>query len=416
LKDLIQQDKELDTKVNRRLLKSLDLALVPSKAKPGSIKELIDDLVNYEADTRTMRVPEPEERYWRIARLGFDAVPDLIEHLDDDRLTRAMMMGFNNFWPWHLRVRDVVGDLLEGLAAEELMRGTNGEDVGGGWLRRQQGYPITAAAASQWWERARKVGEEAYLLEHVLPAGNKEGRHTEPSAQLLRVIMAKYPKHIPSLYKRVLDKRPELDSWTLVDAVLQMKLSDKEKLDLFLHAAKHKDTNHVLPALRAIKQLDKKQFNSLLLATIEGFPNDVPGPYWKCREAFIAGLAIESDDARMWQALEKVARRSALGLRMELLNHFGDPEDKRQRRERLQLLASFLGDAALRDKHSNAKFSGPGAGFPYDKIEVRDFVALQIARLLGIEIELKLDRTPEEWAKIRRQAQEGLERELGKTK
>jgi hypothetical protein len=416
LKDLIQQDKELDTEVNRRLLKSLELALVPSKAKPGSIKALIDDLVNYEADTGTMRSPEPEERFWRIARLGFDAVPDLIEHLDDDRLTRAMMMGFNNFWPWHLRVRDVVGDLLEGLAAEELMRGANGKDVGGGWLRRQQGYPITVAAASQWWEKAQKVGEESYLLDHVLRVDGAEGKRGQISAHLLNAIQAKYPKQIPSLYQKVLDKRPELDSWGLVDAVLHCKLSDKDKLDLFIRAVKHKDSNHRLPALRAINKLDKKEFNSLLLATIESFPKDVPGPYWTCPEAFIAGLAMESDDSRVWQTLEKVARRSALGLRMELLNHFWDPKDNRHRRERLRLLASFLDDAALRDEHSNAKLAGPGAGFPYDKIEVRDFVAAQIARILGIEIELKLDRTPEEWAKIRRLVQEGLERELGKTK
>jgi hypothetical protein len=81
LKELIRQDKELDTEPNRALLKSLDLALVPSKAKPGSVKALIDDLVNYGADTGTIGVFEPEDRYWRIATLGFDAVPDLIEHL-----------------------------------------------------------------------------------------------------------------------------------------------------------------------------------------------------------------------------------------------------------------------------------------------------------------------------------------------
>ncbi len=166
LKELIRQDKELDTESNRALLRSLDLALVPSKAKPGSIQAMIDDLVDYDADTGTMGFFRREDRYWRIARLGFDAVPALIEHLDDDRLTRARMIGFHNFGSWNLRVQDVVSDLLEDLA---------GQNVGRNWLRRQQGFAVQKAEAQKWWEQARKVGEETYLLDHVLPAKAKEG-------------------------------------------------------------------------------------------------------------------------------------------------------------------------------------------------------------------------------------------------
>jgi hypothetical protein len=310
----------------------------------------------------------------------------------------------------------VVGDLLEGLAGEELMRGAEGEDVGGGWLRRQQGYPITVAAASQWWKKAQKIGEETYLLNHVLPPEGKKGEPGEISQHLITVILAKYPKHIPALYRIVLDKRPELDSSILADAMLQGKLSDKEKLNLFLHAAQLKVYKHRLPALYALKDLDRKQFSSHLLAAIESIPKDVPGSYWGCPEAYIAGLAVESDDPRVWSTLEKVAKRSALGLRMEMLKHFGDPKEKRHRPERLRLLAAFLEDDALRDKDSSEQFDGPGAGFPYHKIEVRNFVALEIGNLLGIEVELNLERTPEEWAKIRQQVQDALKRELGKTK
>src|SRR5262249_15210586 len=47
LKKLIKSQKDLDIKAYHNLLKSLDLALAPSKAKPGSIEALIDDLVDY---------------------------------------------------------------------------------------------------------------------------------------------------------------------------------------------------------------------------------------------------------------------------------------------------------------------------------------------------------------------------------
>jgi hypothetical protein len=151
LKELIRQDKGLDTERNRVLLKFLDLALVPSKAKPGSTEALVDapvDFTGYANDPEGFQV---EDCYWRVASLGFDAVPAMIEHLDEDRLTRGMMQGFNNFFPRYMRVGDVAGDLLEGLA---------GHDIDRDWVRRLQGHTVEKAKASQWWEKARKVGEE----------------------------------------------------------------------------------------------------------------------------------------------------------------------------------------------------------------------------------------------------------------
>ncbi len=352
LKELMRRDKELDTEYHQALLKSLDLALVPGKGKPGTVEALIDDLVNYSADTGTIGVFEPEDRYWRIARLGFEAVPALIEHLDDERLSRAMMQGFNNFSSWHLRVGDVVGDLLEGLA---------GEEVGRNWLRRQQGYRVEKAEVKKWWEKARKAGEEAYLLDHVLSGKDSafEEQAARVSPHVLAVIEAKHPRHVPALYRKVLDERPNLSSWPLAEAVLRCKVPAKEKVDLLVHGASHQDCRHRLAALHALKELDRRQFSLHLLAALENCPKDVSGPYWTCPEGGLGALAMECDDPRVWQVLEKVARRSAVGLRMELLNHLDDPQDHRHRAERLRLLSGFLEDATLRDEQSSSKFEGP---------------------------------------------------------
>jgi hypothetical protein len=132
-----------------------------------------------------------------------------------------------------------------------------------------------------------------------------------------------------------------------------------------------------------------------------------------CPEAHLAALAVESDDPRVWTTLEKVAKRSPVGLRMEVLSLFGNP---RHRSERLRLLASFLDDAQIRDTASDSRFDGPNAGDSYDRIEVRNFVALQLASLLGIKVELKPDPTPGEWATVRETVRGSLELELDKTK
>ena len=298
------------------------------------------------------------------------------------------------------------------------MRGADGEDVGGGWLRRQQGRPITKAAASEWCEKARKVGEEAYLLARVLPPAapaTRDDRRVWVNSHLLRVIAVKYPKNLPALYRTALTERADLINWELAETLARSQAPAKEKIDLFVAGARHKKFEHRLPAFAALKELDKKQFDALLLASIEGLPLDVQEDYWSCPEAHVARLALDSDDPRVWAALETAVRRSALGLRMELLNHW-DPKDPRRLPERLRLLAGYLNDAEVRDVNADKRLTGPGAGFPYDRIEVRDFVALKLAGLLGIEVELKLDRTAAEWAKVRDKVQEGLKQELAKMK
>jgi hypothetical protein len=414
LKELLKRDPNLDTVPNRALLKSLELALVPSKAKPGSAEALIDALVDYHIQYGTLGPSWPVDAYWRIVDLGFDAVPALIEHLGDDRLTRAKTRGVRDTPARPLRVGDVVGDLLEGLAAEELLRGTDQGDADKGLFPRQQGWRVKSDAATQWWEKARKIGEETYLLDRVLPPAPQKWQHEYPNKHLLRVLAARYPKRIPELYRTVLDKRPELISWTLVEALVKCPVPAKDKLDLVLTGARHWDYDHRHPALHALKDLDKKQFDALLLATIESFPTDVKGEYWTCREPHIARLAIESGDPEVWTVLEKVAKRSKLGLRMELLSRFHDRRNPRWRVERLRLLAAFLDDAEVRDLKADKRFEGPCTEFIYERLEVRDLVAIELAWLLEIELERKPDRTPEEWAKVREKVRATLKQKLEK--
>src|SRR5262249_16804428 len=133
LKDLMRKEKSLDTQYNRALMKDLGLALVPSKAKPGSIQALVDALVDCRSSAWIHR-PQPDACYWRVVEKGFDAIPILIEHLDDNRLTR------NKHGRFHLRLRHVVGDLLDELAGGKLERN---------W--REKGGPVNKASALKWW-------------------------------------------------------------------------------------------------------------------------------------------------------------------------------------------------------------------------------------------------------------------------
>ncbi len=385
LNALMAIDKTLDTEFHRSLIKSLELSLVPSKAKPGSIESLIDALVD-DSTTRGFGGCTQSEQFWNLAKLGFDAVPILIESLDDERLTRSTLQGVNNIPTRNLRVQDIASNLIEDLANRELTRGT--EDI------------VQKSDALKWWETAKKRGEESYLLENIT-SPKREDKRGHIHQLRLAILNFKYPQHIPSLYRTVLETRPDVDSWEFAEALDKSIQTDKLKAELFLLASHHSDYRHRRPGLRFLAKLDPKQFTNILIETLEILPKDVSGKYWLDDGAHIARLALETDDPRIWPVLEKVVHRSSLGLKMEMMDCLCNREDKRHLSSRMKLLVQFLDDDTVRDQKSNEKFDGPCAGFPYRKIELRNFVATQLAALLDIPIETDEKRTPVEWAAIR---------------
>jgi hypothetical protein len=396
MKTLIATEPRLNTEGTQALLKSLEAALIPGKAKPGTVERLIDDLT--EMCNTGRKWDERDPRYSRSALIGFAAVPALIEHLNDERLTRSIKQAVNNFPPWNLRIKDVVSDLVQELAGEEL-----GKD----WLQRQRGWTVEKADAQAWWNKASKVGEEAYCMNKVLPEGEKEGW---PNSLMLSIITEKYPEHLPKLYRTILDERPKIHSWPVADAVAKSSLSDEKKREVFLHVAKHTNLEHRRYGLSHLQKLDPQQFMTILLATLEAFPKTPTEPYWKCPEAAFAHLVLATDDPRAWAMLEKVAKRSDVGLRMEFMNpmdfsHSGG----RQRQQRLEFLAAFLDDVEAPDVKANSEmFSGPHAGFIFARLTVRDLAAMKIASVLEMPDQPDRNWTPEEWERLRTKVKEAL--------
>jgi len=209
----------------------------------------------------------------------------------------------------------------------------------------------------------------------------------------------------------------------------------KDKLDLIVRGAKSKSSRHRLAALLALRKTDKEQFEAHLIASIAALPRDSHDYYWCCPEAAVAALAVDCEDAQVWRALEEATERAAVGLRMEILAALSDPNDQRRRHERLRLLAHFLPDTTVRDQTADddthcpmpappgsllpgppmprSKFGPPCAGSHYPKLEVQNFAAMRIARVVGLPVDEKAQRGAEEWAALRRQAHEAVKREVG---
>jgi hypothetical protein len=400
LQRLIEQHEEFATEENRTLLHALNLTLVPSTARPGSIEAMIDDLVDFQIDVGI----EQDERFQRILRRGFDAVPALLDHVEDGRLTRIYLPANPlappapcEFWP----VKEIVLKLLASLAGD-----TGSKD----WYVIKEDVRLDKSAVKRWWEQAKKVGEEAYILSHVVKF-DRDKNYTI-NDNLVTVIGAKYPKHLSELYRTVLDKYPAASTSSLATALLRADLPIKEKLEVCLYASGHKTFPHRVRALEVLKGLDKERFNSLLLAAINALPTDVRGNYGDWSEKPLVMLVLECDDPRVWRALERAAERAAVGFRIELIDSISWPYETRNEQKRIQWWAYFLNDATLCDTTDSFKFESHRAR-PYVKITVRDFAALVLADHLGVEMDdlpAGEQRTPQQWADLRARVQQELKR------
>ena len=101
-----------------------------------------------------------------------------------------------------------------------------------------------------------------------------------------------------------------------------------------------------------------------------------------------------------------------MGLRLAILNGMAYGEmNARQLELRLGFLSNFLDDQSVQDHLDDT-----GYHLMQDRIEVRDFVALRLADLLDIEVDPDKQQTADDWAKLRAQVREALQREATKSK
>jgi hypothetical protein len=364
------------------------------------MEAMIDALTESAMRRSLMTGNEEDARYLALADRGFDAVPALIAHLGDSRLSRSYRLGFNNFPTRMLAVGDLASDLLQELAGDEL-----GKD----WLRRQQGYGVAKKDAEAWWAAARSAGEEAYLVGHVIPAAADA---KAPNLRVLRLLSRRFPARLPEVYTNLLRRRPELVSDHAAKAIAESGLGTEHKIAALAAAAEDPSFSHRRGALRALLSLDPARFVRLLVKALDALPPTPSEPYWRSPEAAFANLALETADAAVWRALVRAAKRADVGLRMELLKPMASTYiEDRQRAQRLHFLLQWLDDSALREaKEGDPRWEGPFAGFTVRRITVGDFAARELASILELPLQ---DHAP--WSEAERgEVRAAAEKEIGR--
>ena len=388
-------DLDGDNEDKRKLLEALERTLKARRSPPGSDEALIDDLVEVCGEiigTKYAREPyRRDPRFQAVVRRGFEIVPALIAHLDDERLTRlhcdrcAVRAG-------HYRVGDVAMVALAELA---------------GTLFRLPEDTLEARykAVGEWFVGAQKLGEEQYVVSRVLDSDDVELKPT-----LFWLLCEKYPKRLPDVYRDLTDNHPELarESWVLAKAVAESPLPAADKQKILRYAAMQ-GPHHRVAGIHFLRAFDPQRAHRLLIAALAHEPTaerpDEPTVTW-----LVAGGA----DPDEWQALAKAVRRADTEGRWKMLHAVARQTAEAGRTQRLAFLAEYLTDDAVRDARRDPQRHGwsDGLGYLFPQLEIRNLAAAQLAEILGLDAGPEPAWTAGQWAELRDQVRAAVEKEI----
>lgn len=390
----------LKDELRNEVFDGLTAAINAKSPAPGSTEAL---LLNWSRRPTAMshfglfdeeRESEAEAPAREIVLKGEDAVPDLIALLEDRRITAHEVPAFMNAPARIQRVGELAARLLEEIT------GIQGSFSGAAPDR---------TALRAWLETARQQGEAVALAEAVFT--RKDGKITGVNETPARTMAHKFPEKLVGLCDEFSkNATPEAQPFALSEAIATARLSKEVRVKALTEFARQGSLEQKRCVLQNLAKVDDKKCAEILASLLGRLPPDSSGPYWTCPEAGFTHVVmqVESDDT--WRTYLQAAKRSSIGLRMEMMNplcytYIGE----KNRERRLAFAAAFLDDEAVRDMSSDpAKYGGPCAAFTIPKIAVRDFAALKIASILKLPERCDEFWTSIQWAELRKKVRERL--------
>ena len=355
------------------LLADLDATLAAPAPAAGTIEALLMEWARRPVREwgvqyfRAGQEGEDEAPARAILLRGLDAVADLARLRGDRRVTAHPEPAFMNAPRRIARV----GDL-----ARNLLREITGGD------KEIEEIAADPDKVRAWLQEARRGGEAAYFARTIFT--RKGGRITGVNETAARILAEEAPEALPPLCDEFTrDAAPEASPGWLTKALAGCRLPRDRRVEALAAFARRGPLAHRRAALA---DLDGGACATILLPLLEGLARDAAGPYWTSPEAGLAHVVMAVEDDGVWRAYLRAARRSAVGLRLEMMNpmNYAYIEGKNRGR-RLAFLAAFLDDPAGRDLADDpGRFAGPCAAFTFPRMEVRNFAAMQLACVLGL--------------------------------
>lgn len=322
-----------------------------------------------------------------IFRRGVPAMRELARFTEDRRLTRHVSPAVMKKPASRLRLGEEAQSLLDAMKGGSPEMPAEGIAAGS---EEERDYFLAAAVER---ERGRISGL------HDVPLWILGQSHPEALVELAASLPAGGTK--------------DLGLFSLAEMLGNSALPVEQQIEALTGLVDRlNDAARIRPVLQQLAKLDPDSCIALLRPLFDEIPRDVNEPYWTCAAANFTHVVAQLPDDGIWRDYLAVVKRSAVGLRMEMLNplnytYLGDKNLER----RLAFLAAFLDDAELRDVKANRdRYEGPHAGFTIDRLRVCDFAAQKLASLLDFEDRPTEFWTDEQWSVLREKVRTELER------
>lgn len=409
------------------LLDRLTLTLRPvygTRAKPGSAESLIDELVN--------SVPQPElpapghlhldlwerENQIRLTRnkysypfhdveqklflLGFDAIPLLIEHVDDSRLSRIRSIkgGGTEGPPRTLRTWNfpTVGERIRAILSTffDLSRDGNYS----GWKTKKADY-LNA------WKPMSVMKESDFVAKKI-------ANPRDLNWNCFWFIIAKYPNQVVDLYRKVLlDEQEFIFFYELIRFIVESNLPRSEKLELLIDGVKHKSAYYQVACLAGLLELDEAIFTKHCFAALSRFPMEFPKEKAGSYQINLLELGLRSQDRPTRNLAVSLAKKLPVPAKIALLAEMPCANYWPKKHLTLSFLTQFLDDDSVYHDKDHTPFKDLNSLFRgFEKIEVRNYAANEILEILGIELPLDDKTSEDEWKKVREFVQDEVDRYL----
>ncbi len=256
-----------------------------------------------------------------------------------------------------------------------------------------------------------KLGEEPWVLLHV-------GGDGRPNNALLDVVRAKYPKYLPTIYRRALRAGEPGATAYLARTVATSSLSRAEKVALFSQACDRWLIVHRLHALRELRAIDETAFLSCCQNTVRterGLSADGTVPDCDGLDVLIPIMLLARTEID-WETVIRVLERRPVGERMEMLRALGRAirDDKKQpfNAGPYRLICDLLSDRTVWESKDGHGWQSEWIGDSYKRLAVGDYAAMILADYFDLGILVCPQSTPAEWADLQEKVKAAVEKEL----
>ena len=396
---LLKEFPKLKTDWREQLYEDLTTTVNAAPPKAGSVEALLLEWASRPSNMRHLgmhsrHTQDADAPAREILSLGLDAMPELLDLLKDQRVTAHEQQAFMKAPPRIKRVGELARQLVRQIAGDQASFPRYGDDT---------------EAIRAWWEKARTQDESTALLAGVF--NRKDAKIAGVNEGPIRIVAKKFPDKLPGLCAEfTAHATPDAQPYHLAEALAESSLPKEVRVRELSKFAERGSLEHKRCVLQNLAKLDEKACSALLLPILAELPKDATGPYWTCPEANFTHVVVQIEDDEVWRAYLQVAKRSSIGLRMEMMNPLNYCYvGKKNFGRRLAFLSAFLDDDAVRNMSGErGQFQGPCAGFKIPRLAVRDFAAMTLASLLDMKEAPDEFWTGAQWEELRREVRERL--------